>query len=97
MTGPIRWCMCLNIKGITKLTPDIFQIRVQSKHSNIRVMFTQMICITDFGSRLCKFPKSRVSVLIIFSNFTVNFLNIRTPKNSVVITLKFELCGSAIG
>ena len=27
---------------------------------------------------------------------TVNFLNIRTPKKFVVITLKFELCGSTI-
>ena len=27
---------------------------------------------------------------------TVNFLNIRTPKKLVVITLKFELCGSTI-
>ena len=27
---------------------------------------------------------------------TVNFLNIRTPKKFVVITLKFELCGSII-
>ena len=28
--------------------------------------------------------------------YTLNFLNIRTPKKLVVITLKFELCGSAI-
>ena len=28
--------------------------------------------------------------------YTVNFLNIRTPKIFVVITLKFELCGSTI-
>ena len=27
---------------------------------------------------------------------TVNFLNIQTPKTFVVITLKFELCGSTI-
>ena len=27
---------------------------------------------------------------------TVNFLNIRTPHKNVVITLKFELCGSMI-
>ena len=27
---------------------------------------------------------------------TVNFLNIRTPKQFVVITLKYELCGSTI-
>ena len=27
---------------------------------------------------------------------TVNFLNIRTPKKFVLITLKFELCGSTI-
>ena len=26
----------------------------------------------------------------------VNFLNIRTPKKFVVITLKIELCGSTI-
>ena len=28
--------------------------------------------------------------------YTVNFLNIRTLKRFVVITLKFELCGSII-
>ena len=28
--------------------------------------------------------------------FTVNFLNIQTPDKFVVITLKFELCGSTI-
>ena len=28
--------------------------------------------------------------------YTVNFLNIRKPKKFVVMTLKFELCGSAI-
>ena len=32
----------------------------------------------------------------IFSMRTVNFLNIRTPQKFVVITLKFELCGSTI-
>ena len=30
------------------------------------------------------------------NNITVIFLNIQTPKTSVVITLKFELCGSTI-
>ena len=29
--------------------------------------------------------------LVMFYNSTVNFLNIRTPKKFVVITLKFEL------
>ena len=29
-------------------------------------------------------------------DITVNFLNIRTPKHFVKITLKFELCGSTI-
>ena len=28
--------------------------------------------------------------------YTANFLNTRTPKAFVVITLKFELCGSTI-
>ena len=31
-----------------------------------------------------------------FYLFTIIFLNIWTPKNFVVITLKFELCGSTI-
>ena len=35
-------------------------------------------------------------VLIVLSNCTVNFLNIRTPKKFVVVTLKFELCGFII-
>ena len=30
------------------------------------------------------------------SLITVNFLNIWTPKKFVVITLKFELCGSTM-
>ena len=34
--------------------------------------------------------------MIITKDITVNFLNIRTPKKFVVITLKFELCGSTI-
>ena len=29
-------------------------------------------------------------------SYTINFLNIWTPKKFVVITLKFELCGSTI-
>ena len=33
---------------------------------------------------------------LILQVFTVNFLNIRTPKKFVIITLKFELCGSTI-
>ena len=34
-------------------------------------------------------------MLAVKSN-TVNFLNIRTPKKFVVISLKFELCGSTM-
>ena len=30
----------------------------------------------------------------LITDYTVNFLNILTPKKFVVITLKFELCGS---
>ena len=33
---------------------------------------------------------------IVFAQTTVNFLNILTLKIFVVITLKFELCGSTI-
>ena len=40
-----------------------------------------------------KSPRFRVEILSKMLT-TVNFLNIRTPKKIVVITLKFELCGS---
>ena len=30
------------------MAPDIFRSLVQSEPSNIRLMFTQMICTTDF-------------------------------------------------
>ena len=43
------------------------------------------------------FMKYGFGVLVILHlKGTVNFLNIRTPKTFVVITLKFELCGSTI-
>ena len=37
-----------------------------------------------------------IIMLIIIITSTVNFLNIRTPKTFVVITLKFEQRGSTI-
>ena len=37
-----------------------------------------------------------VRTVITLLGSTVNFLNIRTPEKFVIITLKFELCGSAI-
>ena len=39
---------------------------------------------------------SQVSLIALIHPHTVNFLNIRTPKKFVVITLKFEVCGSTI-
>ena len=44
-------------------------------------------------------PKKFMLKVIIpkfFVRYTVNFLNIRTPKIFVVIILKFEPCGSTI-
>ena len=40
---------------------------------------------------MCTTAKSYAILVLL----TVNFLKIRTPKTFVVITLKFELCGSA--
>ena len=37
-----------------------------------------------------------VSAFVVRCIPTVNFLNIRTPQKFVLITLKFELCGSTI-
>ena len=40
--------------------------------------------------------KKEITIIIMIICITVNFLNIRTRKKIVVITLKFELCGSTI-
>ena len=50
---------------------------------------------TKLSSNNQHFPQNFLALFLI-SMGTVNFLNIRTPKNFVVITLKFELCGSTI-
>ena len=42
------------------------------------------------ASKTIPFPFIIISLIFV----TVNFLNIRTPKKFVVITLKFELRGS---
>ena len=51
---------------------------------------------------LCWFCRALAQLLISLfyivtvceERLTINFLNIRTPKKFVVITLKYELCGS---
>ena len=45
---------------------------------------------------VCYSVRRRTSAQVSHFWYTVNFLNIRTPKIFVVITLKFELCGSTI-
>ena len=52
----------------------------------------------DKASRLVSSLRPTFSFLLWLrlSATTINFLNIRTPKQFVLITLKFELCGSAI-
>ena len=58
-------------------------------------MFTQQNCSTLYLNSSITLT-SLCNLDHIVPTFTVNFLNIRTPKNFVVITLKFELCGSTI-
>ena len=41
-------------------------------------------------------PSQRNRIKYVGLQYTVNFLDIGTPKIFVVITLKFELCGSTI-
>ena len=50
--------------------------------------------IEDYSSRTADLDMALQKVG--YCKPTVNFLNIRTPKIFVVITLKFELCGSTI-
>ena len=52
-----------------------------------------LVLDTDSLNFLLQFQKKRNTLCLNLSP-TVNFLNIRTPKLFVVITLKFELCGS---
>ena len=67
----------------------------------------QLHLILDVTAEILKFKTVALEILsstqqkfqsvtwhLVSSVFTVNFLNIRTPKTFVVITLKFELCGS---
>ena len=46
--------------------------------------------------QLCLAAHTLDDTTILNSSSPVNFLNIRKPKTFVVITLKFELCGSTI-
>ena len=69
---------------------------VEPHSSNFRVIRTNFLGVRIFR----KFTVNR-RILIEYSfktnvNVTVDFLNIRTPEKFVVITLKFELCGSTI-
>ena len=72
-----------NEKRVAKLSADM-----------LTLLCDHVDKLLDFHPGL---PKRIVEVgtLVIDSN-TVNFLNIWTPKTFVVVTLKFELCGSAI-
>ena len=45
---------------------------------------------------LANMQQNRVTTSQTKQTATINFLNIRTPKLFIVITLKFELCGSSI-
>ena len=62
---------------------------VEPSCSNFRVITVKFSGVRNFRI----FMVDRGS--IVFAQTTVNFLNIQTPK-FVVITLKFELCGSTI-
>ena len=68
-------------------------------------MFSSAVLVehwSEFSSSLLSLSHSLLAPLCakfyaeIEKNHTVNFLNIRTPKKSVVISLKFELCRSTI-
>ena len=45
---------------------------------------------------VCELASEKMDIPESLTVNTVNFLNIRTPKKLVVITLTFELCGSNI-
>ena len=52
-------------------------------------------CKAKFSLHCCLFDGFCSLKLLVICNYR-NFLNIRTPKKFVIITLKFELCGSTI-
>ena len=62
---------------------DIEKPKRRGRTDNVKTVYT-----------VCGGYKNKKNMLLGFD--TVNFLNIRTPKKFVVITLKFELCGYTI-
>ena len=63
---------------------------VEPSCSNFRVITAKFSGVRNF--RIFTVDPGSIA----FAQTTVNFLNIQTPKKFVVITLKFELCGSTI-
>ena len=66
-----------------------------------RVITTILFAVQIFRkftvlSLLCAAKVMKIPLTSRKVDVTVNFLNIRTPQKFVVITLKFELCGSII-
>ena len=64
---------------------------VKPSCSNFRVITANVLGVRS----LTVLPQKKI-LLKTRIDITVNFLNIQTPKTFVVITLKFELCGSTI-
>ena len=62
--------------------------------SHVRDIFET--CTVFFALCGPRVDLSMYSIATVIQNGTVNFLNIRTPKKFVVISLKFQLCGSTI-
>ena len=92
----MRWLVCLSKhynKQITTLDCSSSLLTLSVLVANSRsgsIFFPQehmRTCFPSLSPILQYSPEIRT---------TVNFLNIRTPKSFIVITLKFELCGSTI-
>ena len=70
----------------------VLDLETSKPRQNLMLEGDKVTCMARVGADVWVGGEVGDSFLI----YTVKSLNIRTPKKFVVITLKFELCGSTI-
>ena len=84
-----KWCC--------SLMPSVFHLKISFDDTGLTLFLHSVyVCNSLTKCWLKLISMFKIWTLLIPKYSTVNFLNIRTPKKFVVITLEFELYGSII-